>query len=126
MMLTTCTWVPPTWLAMLPQKFSAATTCTTSPAFAAVLELEAEVPHAARTAEPRRSSSIAFTMNGTLDENGSRYKSGRAGRVATVGGCEQAEPVGHRALRIECHAPGCSVRRMKVLADDRSCRRHTG
>jgi len=31
MMLTTCAWTPPIWLAMLPQKFSAATTLTTRP-----------------------------------------------------------------------------------------------
>src|SRR6266851_4947633 len=32
MMLTTWTWLPPIWLAMLPQKFSAATTAIFAPA----------------------------------------------------------------------------------------------
>jgi hypothetical protein len=41
-MLITCTWLPPSWVAMLPQKFSAATMSTLPAPVLAV----AEAPHA--------------------------------------------------------------------------------
>jgi hypothetical protein len=59
MMLATCTWLPPTWLAMLPQKFSAATTRITfppevpaGPAVFAEVELQAASKTATAASSP--------------------------------------------------------------------------
>jgi len=68
MMLTTWTWRPPIWLAMLPQKFSAATIWITEPPPpdpappAAVLQAARNVQPAARTTSGRRGKGEHLTV----------------------------------------------------------------
>src|SRR5260221_10916589 len=67
MMLVTCTWLPPTWAAILPQKFSAATTLIVPPPDAAGV---LEPPHAASCVTRRRTgraSAIHAQLRRALD-----------------------------------------------------------
>src|SRR5579885_1414465 len=105
MMLVTCTLSPPSWLAMLPQKFSAATTWSLAPppdddpvelddpAFDFASELQAAATHSSPTTsvapsrlrQPdrlppmRRLLSLRdrfpFSISKTVFESGSHYKS---------------------------------------------------
>src|SRR5260221_12551307 len=56
MMLVTCTWLPPTWAAILAQKFAGATTLIGPPPDAAGV---LEPPHAASCVTRRRTGRIS-------------------------------------------------------------------
>src|SRR6266699_3852040 len=78
MMLVTCTCGPPIWLAMLPQKFSAATTWTTRcPPLCD--RAPSAVEHAARSVAPAASSTAQAdhrdrVMIPSYNENGFHFK----------------------------------------------------
>src|SRR5215510_273175 len=89
-MLTTWTWLPPTWLAMLPQKFSAAATWMT-PAWAPFPVSPDAVLHAA-------SSALAAASRAAARRNGRRARLAVLALPVLVFVVPAAAPPGRRAV----------------------------